>query len=82
MKDSTLRILGNVLGVLQFLVAAVNFDPNSWNQIVVSVLLFLGGILMLTVDASSATLLRARAVISYFVILLSAGLVIKVLFFD
>ncbi len=39
-----LKILGIILGVVQILLAIWYFDWNSWNQILVSALLFLGAI--------------------------------------
>lgn len=82
MKDPTLRVPGYILGVFQILVAVVNFDPHSWNPILISVLLFLGGLLAMTMDMNSKLIRYARSALSYVAILLSAVLVVKLLFFD
>ena len=82
MNDSTLRVLGYVLGAFQILLAFVYFDSRNWNQVVIAILLFVGGVIALTVDMSSTFAKGARSALCFFAILLSAALVIKVLFLD
>jgi hypothetical protein len=79
MNDAKTGLFGKVLGMLQILVSIFVLDLNSWNQIIVSVLLFLGGLLMLTMDADSKFIRGARSFISYAAILISVALIIKVL---
>lgn len=55
-----LNILGILLAVIQILFAVWYFDWQSWNQILVSVLLFLSGIITLLADQQSIFLLKLK----------------------
>lgn len=79
MDDQKLSMLGKILGVLQILVAVLFLDLNSRNGIMVSVMLFLGGVLMLTADVNSPFLRKARSVLSYITILIAVGFILKLL---
>jgi hypothetical protein len=77
MDDQKLSLLGKILGVLQMVIAVFVLDMNSWNGILVSVLLFLGGVLLLTADVTSTVFQSARRVLSYITILIAVALIIK-----
>lgn len=79
MDDAKLAIVGKVLGVLQILIAVFYLDLNDWNQIVVSALLFLGGVLMLTADVKSEFIRKFRGVLSYLTIVFAIAFIIKLL---
>jgi hypothetical protein len=79
MDDQKLGMLGRILGVIQILVAIFVLDVKSWNQIIVSVLLFLGGTLMLTAEIDSTTIRRVRGVLSFVAVAISVALIIKIL---
>jgi hypothetical protein len=79
MDDQKLGMLGRILGVIQILVAIFVLDMKSWNQIIVSVLLFLGGTLMLTAEIDSTTIRRVRGVLSFVAVAISVALIIKIL---
>lgn len=79
MDDQKLSIVGKILGMLQILVAVLFLDLNSRNGIMVSVLLFLGGVLMLSADVSSPFLGKARSLLSYITILIAVMFILKVL---
>lgn len=77
MDDQKLSMLGKVLGGLQVLIAVFVLDLSSWNGILVSVLLFLGGVLLLTADVTSTVFRNARQILSYITILIAFTLIIK-----
>ncbi len=79
MDDQKLSMLGRILGVIQILVAIFVLDVKSWNQIIVSVLLFIGGTLMLTVDVDSTAIRKVRGVLSLVAVAISVALIIKIL---
>jgi hypothetical protein len=79
MDDQKLGMLGRILGVIQILVAIFVLDMKSWNQIIVSVLLFLGGTLMLTAEVDSTAIRRVRGVLSFVAVAISVALIIKIL---
>jgi hypothetical protein len=79
MDDQKLGMIGRILGVIQILVAIFVLDMKSWNQIIVSVLLFLGGTLMLTAEIDSTTIRRVRGVLSFVAVAISVALIIKIL---
>lgn len=74
--------VGKLLGVIQILVAIFNLDPARPNGIIISVLLFLGGLLMIITDIRSPMFGKFRRVLAYTAILISLALIIKVLAFD
>ena len=79
MDQTRTGLVGKVLGVVQLLVAVFILDPNSWNGIAVSAVLFLGGVLTLTADTSSISLQKVRSVLSWIAILISVTFIIKLL---
>jgi hypothetical protein len=79
MDDQKLGMLGKILGVIQILVAIFVLDVKSWNQIIVSALLFLGGTLMLTAEVDSTAIRKARGVLSFIAVAISVALIIKIL---
>jgi hypothetical protein len=79
MDDQKLGMLGKILGVIQILVAIFVLDVKSWNQIIVSALLFLGGTLMLTAEVDSAAIRKARGVLSFIAVAISVALIVKIL---
>jgi len=79
MDDQKLSIVGKILGVLQILVAVLFLDLNSRNGIMVSVVLFLGGVLTLSADVSSPFLRKARSLLSYITILIAVMFILKLL---
>jgi hypothetical protein len=79
MDDQKLGMLGKILGVIQILVAIFVLDMKSWNQIIVSVLLFLGGALMLTAGVDSTAIRKSRNVLSFIAVAISVALIVKIL---
>lgn len=79
MDDQKLGMLGKILGVIQILVAIFVLDVKSWNQIIVSALLFLGGTLMLTAEVDSTAIRKVRGVLSLVAVAISVALIIKIL---
>jgi hypothetical protein len=79
MDDQKPNLLGKVLGVIQILVAIFVLDMKSWNQIIVSVLLFLGGALMLTAGVDSTAIRKSRNVLSFIAVAISVALIVKIL---
>jgi hypothetical protein len=79
MDDQKLSMLGRILGVIQILVAIFVLDMKSWNQIIVSLLLFLGGTLMLTAGVDSPAIRKVRGVLSLVAVAISVALIIKIL---
>ncbi len=75
-----LKILGLLLGIIQILVAIWYFDWNSWNSIIVSILLFLSGIAGFLVDTQSRLLLKIKELIYIIGLSLVFILLIRILF--
>ncbi|HUR98223.1 MAG TPA: hypothetical protein VMZ26_09190 [Pyrinomonadaceae bacterium] len=76
MNDANIRAIGKILGVLQIIVAIFVFDTGQWNEMIVSALLFLGGVLTLTTDMNATFIQKCRSILSYVAILLAVVLVI------
>lgn len=76
MNDANIRAIGKILGVLQVIVAIFVFDADQWNEMIVSALLFLGGVLTLTTDMNATFIQKCRSILSYVAILLAVVLVI------
>jgi hypothetical protein len=75
-----LTILGILLAVIQILLAIWYFDWNSWDHIIVSILLFLGGIIGFLVNTQSKFLMKIKKLIHIIGFALVIFLLIKLLF--
>lgn len=75
-----LNILGILLGSIQILLAIWYFDWQSWNQILVSNLLFLSGIITLLADKQSVFLTRLKKCLQVIAGVFVVVLIIKVIF--
>lgn len=75
-----LKILGILLGISVILIAIWNFDRNSWNQIIISTLLFSSGLITLLTDSESKFLQEARGILLYVAGIIVIFLIFKVLF--
>ena len=75
-----LKHLGILLGVIEILVAIWYFDLHSWNQIFVSIALFIGGILSFLPNPQSNFLIKIKKLIHIMVFMLFIIFFIKLLF--
>jgi hypothetical protein len=75
------RVLEKVLGVVQIVIALFYVDRNDPNQVIVSVLLFLGGVLMLMFGSEKPFLRKAHTVLVRIVLLAGIAFIFKLLFF-
>ncbi len=75
-----LKILGVLLGVIQILLSFWYFDWNSWNQIIISILLFLGGINVFLSNPQSKLLIQIKRVIRTIIFVMVILLFIRILF--
>ena len=55
-----LSFFGKLLGIAQILFAVWYFNWQSWNQILVSVLLFLGGVITFLADSQSKPVIKLK----------------------
>jgi hypothetical protein len=75
-----LKILGILLSIIQILVGIWYFDWHSWNHIIVSVLLFLGGSVGFLTDAKSKFLMKVKRFIQIFGLMILILYLIKLFF--
>lgn len=75
-----LKILGILLGIIQLLLAIWYFNWNSWNHIIVSILLFLGAMNVFLGNPQSRFLIQTKRLIHIVVLAIVTLLVIKLLF--
>ena len=80
MEKEKVELLNRIVGIAQIAVALFQLDLSNTNSIIVAILLFLGGVLMLLVDAQSAPLRTAHKILSYAALVIAIGLIAKVLF--
>ncbi len=74
-----LKILGGLLGVFLILVSVWSFDWNNWNKIIVSILLFLSGLITLSTNMQSEFLQKTRSFLLYICGIAAIFLVFKLL---
>jgi hypothetical protein len=77
MDEAKMRFLGKVLGGVQILGAIFYLDTPRWNGIMVSVLLFLGGVTMLITHVRWPLVAKLRSILAYTSIVIALGLMMK-----
>lgn len=75
-----LKILGILLGISVIVIAIWTFDWNSWNQIIISALLFLSGLVTLLTNAESKFLQKLRSFSLYIAGIIAIFLILKIVF--
>ncbi|MDQ3180267.1 MAG: hypothetical protein M3Q33_07080 [Acidobacteriota bacterium] len=75
-----LNILGKLLAVIQILIAIWYFDWQSWNQIFISILLFLSGIISLLVDKQSVFLAKLKKCLQVIAGIVVVIILVKLIF--
>lgn len=77
-----LSILGHLLGTALILIAIWYFDWQNWNYILVSVLLFLSGIITLLSNNQSKSLIKLKNFFQVIGGVITLILLIKLIFID
>jgi hypothetical protein len=80
MDKERMKLLNRLFGATQIVVALFYFDFGDTNKLIVSVLLFVGGVLCFLLNSESALLRTIHTVLCYVGFLLAIGLIVKVLF--
>ena len=75
-----LKILGILLGIIEILAAIWYFDWQSCNHIIISILLFLGGINSFLPNPQSKFLVKIKKLIQIIVYVLIIFFLVKLLF--
>ena len=74
------NILGKLLAVIQILLAIWYFDWQNWNQIFISTLLFLSGVIGFLIDAQSKFLTKVKKLLQIIAGVIVVILLVKLLF--
>jgi len=75
-----LNILGKLLAAIQILIAIWYFDWQSWNQIFISILLFLSGIIGFLIDTQSKFLEKLKKCLQVIAGMVVVIILIKLIF--
>jgi len=75
-----LKKLGTLLAIIQILLAIWYFDWDSWNYIIVSILLFIGGTCGILTEIKSGFLIRIKELLQIIGVTIVILFLIKLIF--